>query len=255
MKLPIGYSRKGLIAEDLREMPHLLVGGETGSGKSNFLHTAAITLARYEVTMFIIDLKRVEFGVYRDVADYAHTTDQALKILRFLKREMLTRQRLFDQAGVVHINEYNNIPYYVLIIDELSQLCPSLTKDKSEKEMRNEAHSLLVDILGLARALGIHCILGTQRPDKEVLPGQMKANIPATLAFRCRNRVNSQILIDDDSAAYLPKIPGRAVWQYGSTQMIVQTLLIKPSDVREWLVTNQKANTLPDNLEPPTGEL
>ena len=80
--------------------------------------------------------------------------------------------------------------------------------------MRIAAHQYLTDILCLARALGIHVIVSTQRPDRDVLPGQLKANIPAALCFKVKNEINSGIVLDNNKADLLPRIKGRAIWQF-----------------------------------------
>lgn len=253
---PIGLSRKGLLWRDLTKMPHLLIAGESGGGKSNFIHQAIVTLAKYDCRIFIIDLKRVDFSAYEKVAWYTWDLPEALQILRCLEREMLIRQELFHKAGVVKIQDYPHyLPYCVLIIDELSQLTPKLAKDKTEKTMCEEAYAHLTDILSLARALGIHVILGTQGAYAEVIPGLMKVNIPARLAFRCATPEGSEIILGRGNyeAFYLPKIPGRAIWQFGTEQHTVQVMHL-PVDKAKILLPNEK-EVLRPRQEVITGEV
>lgn len=197
-----------------------------------------MTLAKYDCRLFVIDLKRVDFSVYKKIAWYAYTTKGALQVLSWLKEELLVRQAMLDKAGVVKIQDYPGyLPYCVLIIDELMQLTPKYASDKHEKAMREEAHGYLTDILGLARALGIHVILGTQGAYRDILPGEMKINIPARLAFRCASPEGSEIILGKGKydAYYLPKIPGRAIWQHGTEQFTVQVMHLPHNKVKMYL--------------------
>ncbi len=222
MALPmlIGHSRAGVIIEDLSEFPHLCVAGETFGGKSTFLRQALVTLKleRPETEIYIIDMKRLEFSFFGRYSRYAYTIPEAIRLLEHLHRELHRRLSLLDKASCVNIKEYhqqgNSLPYCVLALDEFSQLCPELAKDDQDKDDRKYAHSMLVDLVCLARAVGIHVIVCTQRPDYKTLPGQLKANIPAALCFKVKNGVNSEIILDNTRAAYLPRIRGRAVWQF-----------------------------------------
>lgn len=216
----IGHSRAGVVIEDLAEFPHLCVAGETFGGKSTFLRQALVTLKleRPETEMYVIDMKRLEFSFFKKHSWYAYTMPEAIRLLEHLHQELHHRLRTLDRAGCVNIQEYHqqgeSLPYCVLALDEFSQLCPELAKDDADKDSRKYAHSLLVDLVCLARAVGIHVVICTQRPDHKTLPGQLKANIPAALCFKVKNGVNSEIVLDNTRAAYLPRIRGRAVWQF-----------------------------------------
>lgn len=197
-----------------------------------------MTLARCDCRIFIIDLKRVDFSVYRKIAWCAYTTQGALKVLRYLKEEMLIRQGLLDKGGAVKIQDYPGyLPYCVLVIDELAQLAPKFAADNTEKAIRQEAQGCLTDILALARALGIHVILGTQGAYRDILPGEMKVNIPARLAFRCASPEGSEIILGRGNydAYYLPKIPGRAIWKYGTEQRTVQVMHLPHKRIKMYL--------------------
>jgi len=130
------------------------------------------------------------------------------------------------------------------VVDEFSQLCPVLAKEKEDRAVRTLAHKLLVDLICLARSLGIHIVIATQRPDADILPGQLKANIPASIVFKVRSQVNSRICLDNDRAALLPspaELPGRAVWQH-DTEREVQTLHLPMAAARGLLFLHK---TLP----------
>ena len=222
MALPIliGHSRAGVVIEDLAKFPHLCVAGETFGGKSTFLREALVTLKleRPETEMYVIDMKRLEFSFFGRHSWYAYTMQDAIRLLEHLHKELHRRLNLLDNVGCVNVQEYHqrgeSLPYCVLALDEFSQLCPDLARDDSDKDNRKYAHSLLVDLVCLARAVGIHIIICTQRPDYKILPGQLKANIPAALCFRVKNGVNSEIVLGNARAAHIPRIRGRAIWQF-----------------------------------------
>lgn len=243
MVLPVtvGRGRAGLIIADLAEYPHLLVAGQTMAGKSVFLHQMIACLVHNpNCRLSVVDLTRADFAYMRKHAWFAHTVNKAHEILSYLVAELDRRLDLLERAGVEKVQNYpGEMPYLVLVVDEFSHLSPILYKyeGKDRKEMRQECHSMLVDLLCRARKVGIHVVLSTQRPDHEVLPGQMKANIPATVCFQVRNRVNSQICLDNDKAASLPGIPGRAIYQFGTVEREIQTMLLTPAQARQLLPT------------------
>lgn len=222
LPIPIGKSRAGFLWADIVKMPHLAVAGETRGGKSNFLHQMIAQLLHNEkVKLHIVDLKKVEFGYLQDHAEIALTLPDTLKVLERLTLEMMYRMDMLMN------NRKNNVvglglPYHVLIIDELSQLSPSLATDSKVKEMCKIAHQMLTSLICLSAALGIHIIASTQRPDREVLPGQLKANIPAALCFQVKNKKNSEIVLDNNNAASLPPVKGRGLWQFDGKEREVQ---------------------------------
>lgn len=240
LPITIGMSRGGLIMADMAGFPHLLVAGQTGGGKSVFLHQMLACLVHnHNCRLFVVDLTKVDFAYMQKHACCGFTIEKAHEILSYLVSELDRRLDVFSKAGVEKVQNYpgDDMPYLVLVVDEFSHLSPMLYKyeGKQRKAIREECHSMLVDLLCRARKVGIHVVLSTQRPDKEVLPGQMKANIPATVCFQVRNRVNSEICLDNDKAAILPGIPGRAIWQFGSTEREVQAMLLTPDEARKRL--------------------
>lgn len=241
MELPItiGKSRAGLEIADLADFPHLLVAGQTGGGKSVFLHQMLACLVHnHNCRLFVVDLTKVDFAYMQKHAVCGFTINKAHEILSYLVAELDRRLDELTRAGAEKVQNYpRDMPYLVLVVDEFSHLSPLLYRyeGKQRKAIREECHSMLVDLLCRARKVGIHVVLSTQRPDKDVLPGQMKANIPATVCFQVRNRVNSEICLDNDKAALLPGIPGRAIWQFGSTEKEVQALLLTPADAKRLL--------------------
>jgi len=242
----VGYGREGLVTADLAICPHLLVAGQTGGGKSNFLHQMIASMPE-DVELYVVDLKEVEFAYLENYYRVESDIDGAINVLEFLTAEMEHRKKLLKRAGCVSAREYRKkhgkdvLPYKVLIVDEFSQLSPILAKDKGERAAKTYAHKMLVDLICLARSLGIHAVIATQRPDADILPGQLKANIPATVCFRVRNKTNSRICLDNDRAAGLPSpadIPGRAIWQH-VTEREVQVMHLPMSRARQVFARRQ----------------
>ena len=248
MELPftVGVSRTGLEIADLADYPHMLDAGQTLAGKSVFLHQLLACMVHNEkCRLFVVDLTKVDFAYMQKHAVCGWTVNKAHEILSYLVAELDRRLDLLVDAKVEKVQNYpGEMPYLVLVIDEFSHLSPVLYKyeGKAKKQVREECHSMLVDLLCRARKVGIHVILSTQRPDADVLPGQMKANIPATICFQVRNRVNSQICLDNDKAAALPGIQGRAIYQFGSTEKEIQTMLLTPAQARKLLPATPLTN-------------
>jgi S-DNA-T family DNA segregation ATPase FtsK/SpoIIIE len=207
MSFPIGYSYKGLISHTLDdESPHMLIGGTTGSGKSVCLRVIItnliLTKTVSEIKLHLCDLKGgVEFAIFKRsgfIQSLAKNMGEASELLMILREEMYNRLDLFEKVHAVNLDEYNkktnaNLPRHLLIIDELANITLE-NKDVTE---------LLGELLRMARAVGIHIILATQRPDRDTLPGALKANISSTVCFKTRNDVNSKILIDHGGAESL----------------------------------------------------
>ncbi len=284
MELPIiiGESKKGLQIVDLGKRPHILVGGETGGGKSVFVRQALTSLMSLktptDLEIYMIDLKGgLEFQLFKNaphVREISKEAFSAFEVLRTVEAEMDKRQADFYNAGVTNIKEYReavgHIPYILLVIDELAELSPESvgkselwnipehlqdyiyslnivpTKGNSAppkgmmkaKDLLEYTHSMINRLLRLARALGIHLFVATQRPDAKVLPGDSKANIPITVAFRVRNELNSRILLgeQEDGAAKLnPNIPGRAILQSGHLTTEVQVPFLSTKKAHEYM--------------------
>lgn len=228
---PVGYGREGLITADLVSCPHLLVSGQTGGGKSNFIHQMVASVLQFfrekgeKVVVFILDLKRVEFEYLKKTAIVEHTLEGSIRVLEFLTAEMDRRKDFLAKEGFVNAKDWrkankeriDDLPYMILVVDEFSQLCPHLAKEKGERDAKNYTHKMLVDLLSLARSLGIHVVLSTQYPHSDIIPGTLKQHLPATIAFKTRDEVGSKVCLGNNRAAHLPSpadIPGRAIWQH-----------------------------------------
>ena len=169
-------------------------------------------------------------------------------LLEELNADLDRRQAAFDAAGVVSLREWNGrypeagLPYLVLVVDEAAELTAVESGDRAERASRQAQLALLTRLCRLGRAAGIHVITATQRPDAEAVPGQLKANLPATMAFRVRDSVNSRVLLGDGNpqAASLPAIAGRGIWQ-AEVQVEVQTPWLSREEAVRLLFQSQAA--------------
>jgi S-DNA-T family DNA segregation ATPase FtsK/SpoIIIE len=193
---------------DLNRMPHLLVAGATGAGKSVCLNciiaSLLVTATPDELELLMIDPKRVELTVYNGIPHLKHEviTDPSLAAgaLAIITREMDSRYERFAKAGVRKIEEYNarfpdeKLPYIVVVIDELADL---MLVAPAKVEM------LIMRLAQLARATGIHLVVATQRPSVDVITGLIKANIPSRIAFAVSSQVDSRTILDMGGAERL----------------------------------------------------
>ncbi len=193
MKLPIivGRDRNNEpVAFDLADYPHVLISGETGSGKSSLLRAVLTTLMLgkqpADVRFVLGDLKRSEFGLYRRMphVDGVHiTASTLLPALRLIDAEMKRRGSLLDKREVTHISELpEKFPYYIVAIDEVALL-------RKEKEVM----AIIEDISSIGRSLGVLLMLSMQRPDAEVLNGRLKNNLTVRISGRQSNKRNAGV--------------------------------------------------------------
>jgi len=205
--LGLDVSGKPVIA-DIGKMPHVLIAGQTGSGKSvcvnTFLASILFRASPSEVKFIMVDPKRVELTGYNDIPHLLSPVivdaDKVLSALRWLTREMDRRYELFAQAGARNIDTYNEmsgfqaLPYIVLLIDELADvmlLSPV------------EVEDAITRIAQMSRAVGIHMVLATQRPSVNVITGLIKANIPTRIAFAVSSQIDSRVIMDTQGAEKL----------------------------------------------------
>ncbi|MDW8396128.1 MAG: DNA translocase FtsK [Anaerolineae bacterium] len=207
------------VVADLTGMPHLLIAGTTGSGKSVCVNSIITTLLCLntpdDLRFLMIDPKRVELtgynGIPHLIAPVVVDVEKSTDVLKWATREMDSRYRLFARYGVRHITDFNaraeeeqrkpapdpdlrKLPYIVLIIDELADLMMS-APDETEK--------LICRLAQMARATGIHLIIATQRPSVDVVTGLIKANFPARIAFAVATSVDSRVILDAPGAEKL----------------------------------------------------
>lgn len=228
MQLPValGKTVEGeVFLQDLTKMPHLLIAGATGSGKSVGLNTliAGLLYACHpsQLKFVMIDPKKIELQQYRDLHEHylaipengeeAIITDvtDALSILKGCEQEMEERYELLSDAKVRSVKDYNNyfqagrldeekghrhLPYIVVIVDELADLMMTAGKD---------IEAPIARLAQMARAVGIHLVLATQRPSVDVITGLIKANFPSRVAFQVASKIDARTILDQNGAESL----------------------------------------------------
>lgn len=208
-KLPLvlGHNAQGFPAiYDLALMPHILMAGSTGSGKSVALHGFIIGLLQacsfQKLKLILIDPKRLELGYYQDIPHLlfpvVHDVARAVTVLQWVVEEMNRRYELIAELRVRSLSEYNNtcakenqLPFIVVVIDELADLMMTGGKDIEDK---------IVRLAQMARASGIHLIVATQRPSVDVVTGLIKVNFTSRIALRVTSRIDSRTIIDTPGA-------------------------------------------------------
>ncbi len=241
------------VVMDLAALPHFLIAGATGSGKSVCINSivASILLTKPpdEVRLLMVDPKRVELtpfnGVPHLIAPVIVEVDEVDNALRALMREMMRRYQMMEENGTRNINGYNakakeRMPYLLLIVDELADLMMAAGFEVEQK---------LVRLAQLGRATGIHLLLATQRPSVNVVTGLLKANIPARVAFAVASQVDSRVILDTVGAE---KLLGQGdmllLYNESPKPRRVQGTLVNEDEIERvvefW--RNQKGHQLPE---------
>lgn len=197
------------VAIDLLKMPHLLIAGATGSGKSVCINTIISSIITHQppskVRLLLVDPKRVELTPYNGIPHLVTPVvvepHQVIRLLRGAIQEMLRRYKLLEEAGVRNIQSYNAsprareaLPYFVICIDELADLMMTASF---------EVEQAICRLAQLGRATGIHLIVATQRPSVDVVTGLIKANFPSRIAFAVASQVDSRTILDSVGAERL----------------------------------------------------
>ncbi len=205
LALPLGRDVSGeAVVASLEDMPHLLIAGATGSGKSVCMNVILTSLlyqnAPHELKFILVDPKRVELMPYNGIphllTPVITESDKALQALRWAVAEMGRRLHRFSEQGARNIAEYNEkqtdeanlLPRIVIVIDELADLMM--------RQFKRDTETMIVRIAQMARAVGMHLIIATQRPSVDVITGLIKANIPTRIAFRVVSSVDSRTILD-----------------------------------------------------------
>ncbi len=249
VKSPLGFAIGKDIAGNpvvgnLETMPHLLIAGQTGSGKSVMINTLITSLlyrnSPADLKLILVDPKQVEMALYHDIphllSPIINEPEKCISALKWAVAEMERRLKAFAEVGKRNIGEYNAIkkeegmPYIVIVIDELADLMMMAARD---------VEALIVRLAQKARASGIHLVIATQRPSVDVITGLIKANVPARIAFTVVSQVDSRTIIDQAGAE---KLLGRGDLLFSIPE------LPKPKRVQGALIGDGETNKVCDFL-------
>ncbi|MEA1939337.1 MAG: DNA translocase FtsK 4TM domain-containing protein [Candidatus Caldatribacteriota bacterium] len=244
------------IITDLTELPHLLIAGTTGSGKSvcinNIILSIIYTLTPEKVKFIMLDPKRVELNVYNGIPHLLipiiTDTKQANKVLNWSISEMEKRFKMFAEAGVRNLEGYNEyiknvkgdqlpLPYIIIIIDELADLMLSSPVKVEESLCR---------LAQMTRATGIHLIIATQRPSVDIITGSIKVNFPSRIAFSVSTQVDSRTILDVNGAEKLLGNGDMLFSPVGASKPIrAQGAFVKDKDIRKVIKFLEENSTSP----------
>ena len=238
------------VVADIARMPHLLIAGATGSGKSICINSLIMSLiykaSPDDVKLILIDPKVVELGIYNGIPHLmipvVTQTKKAAGALSWAVQEMEKRYTMFAEKGVRDIAGYNRqakaegedkLPMIVIIIDELADLMLAA---------RDSVEDAICRIAQKARACGIHLVVATQRPSVDVITGLIKANIPSRIAFKVASQVDSRIILDNAGGAGADKLLGRG------DMLFLPVGSIKPIRVQGAFVSDAEVEAVVDYL-------
>ena len=243
VSLGVDVAGKPVVA-DISEMPHLLIAGATGSGKSvcvnAFLCSILFRATPEEVKLILVDPKRVELGKYHDIphllTPVIHDPDKVISALKWAVELMEKRYKLLNEVGVRSIHDYNELaglatmPNIVIVIDEMADIMLFAPKEVEDNVTR---------IAQMARAVGIHLVLATQRPSVDVITGLIKANMPTRIAFNVSSVTDSRVILDTPGAE---KLLGKGDMLYLSPDRA------KPARIQGTFVASKEIDQLVDFL-------
>lgn len=230
---------------NLGSMPHLLIAGATGSGKSVCVNNIILSLiyenSPDELKFILVDPKRVELSVYNDIpyllTPVINDSDKTINALRWAVSEMEQRYKLLQAANKRNLESYNSsvivnkLPYIVVVIDELADLMQVAAK---------EVEGAIIRLAQMARAVGIHLVLATQRPSTNVITGLIKANITSRIAFSVASNIDSRTILDSAGAEKL----------LGKGDMLFMTAeLTHPGRIQGAYVSDEEINAVVDYVK------
>lgn len=225
----IGESALETIQFNLNQTPHVLAAGETGSGKSVILRTILWQFISKGSRVYMFDFKGgVEFGKqYDKFGEVVTDRERAVKVLEKLFEENQKRLTLFRELEVKNLAEYNhktgkNLCRIGVFCDEIAEMLDTKGASKDEKQVMEQLVGLISSLARLSRATGINLFLGVQRPDANVLTGQIKNNIPVRICGRFADKPASEIVLGNTDAVYLPEKKGRFLFRLGNTTEVFQ---------------------------------
>ncbi len=233
------------VIADISRMPHLLIAGSTGSGKSvcinNFLSSLLFRASPSELNLILVDPKRVELTQYQDIPHLITPVivepKKVISALKWTENQMEKRYKLLEEVGVKNIAAYNELaglaamPNLIVVVDEMADIMMFAPGD---------VESSITRIAQMGRAVGIHLILSTQRPSVDVITGLIKANIPARIAFQVSSLTDSRVILDSPGAE---KLLGRGDMLYQAPERA------KPIRIQGTFVSGKETKALIDYLK------
>jgi hypothetical protein len=253
----VGSTRSKMLVESLRSVPHLLIAGQTGGGKSTFLRQFITTL-RYrnpQARFVLVDLKGgLEFQVFEKLkgVQVAGDVETASRAITDLDHQFEDRFRLLKASNCKDIDDYNKkirkkeaptdqnqLHRIIVVVDEAAELF--LANPTTSTADVQKARRVVNRVAAQGRAIGMHLVIATQRPDVKSLDPQTKANLPGVLSFAMTNSASSMTVLGCGRAKDLPKIAGRAIWKTAGEMVEVQTPLL-PIEGVETYIANLRQN-------------
>jgi len=230
------------VVADLVKMPHLMIAGQTGAGKSVMINTFLTSLlyrnSPSDLKLILVDPKQVELTLYNDIphllTPVINEPEKCISALKWAVAEMERRLRAMAEVGKRDIGQYNllkqeaGMPYIVIVIDELADLMMMAARD---------VEALIVRLAQKSRAAGIHLVIATQRPSVDVITGLIKANVPARIAFTVASQVDSRTIIDQVGAE---KLLGRG------DMLLLTSDMPKPKRVQAALIEEEETAKIVD---------
>lgn len=234
-QLCLGINAAGVpVLIDLATVPHWLIGAATGCGKTQLLLLLLHQFDLHDYSIYLADYKGVDYPAeYQLEGHYATDNAQLLAMLNVVSDELVHRRNLFAASHCSHLDVYNlshdvKIQRIAVILDETSMILDSTGRDKDEKSEIAAITGHLLTIGRLGRALGIHLIVATQRPDVASVPGALKAQLDGRICGHTADAQSSIVILDDGSGAKLPAVPGRFIIRDGSgADKIVQAYFLE----------------------------
>lgn len=248
-----GECHDGEFILDIEKCPHVIVAGETGSGKSSLLRNIVISLIlnSYNIELHLVDFQAVELGIFencRKVKSYCEKPEEFEQLLGELEKENERRLKLFrsvkDRTYINSLSAWNKrypkraLPYKIVVIDEFARLA-----EKEYEELMERFRTRV----SMDRKVGIHYIISMQRPDVKCISGSIKANMPARIAFKTVSQVDSEVILDQKGAEDL-KQPGRFLAKYCGEIKEAHALYIEPNKVMK-LLKQHNAFKTPEEIK------
>lgn len=252
----LGKTRSRFVTSSFSEVPHLLIGGQTGGGKSTFLRQmiTSLYLSNASYTFYLIDLKGgLEFQLFENLPriQVLPSAKQALETLKTLEVTLEHRFKILKLNNTKDLSAFHKIPEKerkypndvpaffrnvnrtITVIDEAAELF--MAGDLNKSSDVQEARKLTAKIAAQGRAVGVHLIIATQKPDVKAIDSHIKTNLTGIISFQMPNLGSSMSILSSGRAADLPSIAGRAIWKSGLDQLEIQTPFVSVAEVEKAL--------------------